>query len=243
LRLCGTQLMLQTTIGDGQAFDPFAFAQDGLGPPEVDVSRREIGEALVGAGMVSDEAMLSRRHSSAMLSSPRSPSRTMRIFSSAENCRRVARRMDLIAFSTGCFAGPDFCLIFAPCGYDDPEILPKRNPQTVPRALTTDTPRERRDPWVRLRPAGVGRVGVWRGGGRLSISVSAPFVWRCLSGSALVPFPHPPHRTGQADFLHPALGQDFTPSSTARRAQAGLDVRARSARRGARVDSSPPCVA
>jgi indolepyruvate decarboxylase len=40
----------------------------------------------------------------------------------------------------------------------------------------------------------MGRVGVWRGGGRLSISVSAPFVWRCLSGSAVAPFPHSPHR-------------------------------------------------
>ena len=47
---------------------------------------------------------------------------------------------------------------------------------------------------------------------RLSMSVSAPFVWRCLSGSAVAPFPHPAHRTGQADFPHPALGQDFTRS-------------------------------
>src|SRR6266481_414066 len=37
-----------------------------------------------------------------------------------------------------------------------------------------------------------------------------PFVWRCLSGSTMAPFPHPAHRTGQADFPHPALGQDFT---------------------------------
>jgi hypothetical protein len=44
------------------------------------------------------------------------------------------------------------------------------------------------------------------------MSVPAPFVWRCLSGSAVAPFPHPPHRTGHADFPHPALGQDFTPS-------------------------------
>src|SRR5271157_3488486 len=87
------------------------------------------------------------------------------------------------------------------------------------------------------------RVGVWRGGFRLSMSVAAPFVWRCLSGSAVAPFPHPPHRTGRADLPHPALGQDLTPSSTARRAQAGSSVRARSARRGARVDSSRPCVA
>jgi hypothetical protein len=90
---------------------------------------------------------------------------------------------------------------------------------------------------------GARRVGVWRGGFRLSVSVAAPFVWRCLSGSAVAPFPHPPHRTGRADFPHPALGQDLTPSSTARRAQAGSNVRARSARRGARVDSSRPLVA
>ncbi len=69
---------------------------------------------------------------------------------------------------------------------------------------------------------------------------SAPFVWRCLTGSTVAPFPHPAHRTGHADFPHPALGQDFTPSPTARRAQAGSGVRARSARKGARVDSAPP---
>src|SRR3984885_7627579 len=40
------------------------------------------------------------------------PSSTTRIFSSAEKCRRVARRMSLIASSAGCFSGPDFCLIF-----------------------------------------------------------------------------------------------------------------------------------
>src|SRR5271167_3683290 len=58
--------------------------------------------------------------------------------------------------------------------------------------------------------AQIGRVGVWRSGGRPNISVAAPFVWRCLSGSTLAPFPHPAHRTGHADLLHPALGQDFT---------------------------------
>ena len=56
----------------------------------------------------------SRRHSSAMLSSPRRPSKTMRIFSSAENRRRVARRMSLTTFSARSFVTPDFCLIFAP---------------------------------------------------------------------------------------------------------------------------------
>ena len=46
------QVMLQATVCDGLALDPFAFEEDGLGPPEVDVSRSEIVEALVIAGMV-----------------------------------------------------------------------------------------------------------------------------------------------------------------------------------------------
>jgi hypothetical protein len=62
-----------------------------------------------------------------------------------------------------------------------------------------------------------GRVGMWRGGCRLNISVAAPFVWRCLSGSAVAPFPHSAHRTGQADLPHPALGQDLTPLCDVRR--------------------------
>src|SRR5829696_3671830 len=63
-----------------------------------------------------------------MLSSPRRPSSTTGIFSSAEKCRRVARRMSLTICSAGAFTGPDFCLIFAPDGYDDPEILRSRKP-------------------------------------------------------------------------------------------------------------------
>src|SRR5215207_6606029 len=47
--------------------------------------------------------MPSRRHSSAMLSSP---------------------RRSLTTPSAGCFTGPDSCFIFAPDGYDEPEILP-----------------------------------------------------------------------------------------------------------------------
>jgi hypothetical protein len=89
----------------------------------------------------------------------------------------------------------------------------------------------------------MGRVGMWRGCCRLNISVAAPFVWRCLSGSTVTPFPHPAHRTGLADFPHPALGQDITPSPTARRAQARSDGRVRSTRTGAGVDRSRPCVA
>ena len=59
------------------------------------------------------------------------------------------------------------------------------------------------------------RVGMWRGSLRPGLSVSAPFVWRCLSSQAVAPFPHPAHRTGRADFPHPALGQDIMPSPTA----------------------------
>src|SRR5215472_14627857 len=66
------------------------------------------------------------------------------------------------------------------------------------------------------------------------------FVWRCLTGSAVAPFPHPAHRTGLADCPHPALGQDFTPSPTTGRDQAGSGVRARNARKGARVDKLRP---
>src|ERR1700756_4681661 len=93
------------------------------------------------------------------------------------------------------------------------------------------------------RTDAIGRVEMWRGGGRLSISVAAPFVWRCLTGSTVAPFPHPAHRTGRADFPHPGLGQDITPSPTARCTHARSGVRDRIARRGARVDTSRPCVA
>ena len=36
-----------------------------------------------------------------------------------------------------------------------------------------------------------GRVEVWRGGCRSNISVAAPFVWRCLTGSAMARFHTP----------------------------------------------------
>ena len=46
------QLMLQATVCECLALDPFAFEEDGLGSSEVDVGRREIAQALVIAGMV-----------------------------------------------------------------------------------------------------------------------------------------------------------------------------------------------
>ena len=41
------------------------------------------------------------------------------------------------------------------------------------------------------RGSATGRVGVWRGGWGPNISVAAPFVWRCLTGSTVAPSPHP----------------------------------------------------
>ena len=50
----------------------------------------------------------------AMLSSPFRPSGAILIFSSAEYCLRVARRMFLTAFSPWFLRVPDFCLFFTP---------------------------------------------------------------------------------------------------------------------------------
>jgi hypothetical protein len=59
-------------------------------------------------------AMPSRRQSSAMLCSTRKPSSTMRIFSSAEYCLRVARRMSFTIRSEDILEVPDFWLISTP---------------------------------------------------------------------------------------------------------------------------------
>jgi hypothetical protein len=45
------QLMLQATVCDCLALDPFAFEEDGLGAAEGDVRRGEIVEALVIAAL------------------------------------------------------------------------------------------------------------------------------------------------------------------------------------------------
>ena len=59
---------------------------------------------------------------------------------------------------------------------------------------------------------------MWRGDVRLSMSVSAPFVWRCLSGSAVAPFPHPAHRTGRADLSGSSAIAGFRPHRSHRAA-------------------------
>ena len=48
--------------------------------------------------------------------------------------------MSLTIAAAGCFSGLDFCLIFAPDGYDEPEILPSRKPEPVRGVLTPDSP-------------------------------------------------------------------------------------------------------
>jgi hypothetical protein len=40
----------------------------------------------------------------------------------------------------GALLGSDFCLICAPCGYDEPEILHSEVPQLVSRAMTANRP-------------------------------------------------------------------------------------------------------
>ena len=49
---------------------------------------------------------------------------------------------------------------------------------------------------------------------RCGLSVAGPFVRRCLTSLTMLPFPHPAHRTGWADFPRPALGERFTMSPT-----------------------------
>src|ERR1700726_1248984 len=77
-----------------------------------------------------------------MLSSPRRPSKTIRIFSSAEYCLRVARRMSLTTFSAGSFAKLECCLIFAPVNATMSQkhsLL--QSAYFVPRVLTVDNDR------------------------------------------------------------------------------------------------------
>ncbi len=62
-----------------------------------------------------EQNMPTHRQGSAMVFSPRRPSGTMRVFSSALYWRRVLRLIVRIIFSEPDPRVPDFCLIFAPC--------------------------------------------------------------------------------------------------------------------------------
>ena len=57
----------------------------------------------------------------------------------------------------------------------------------------------------------------------------------------MLPFPHPPHRTGHADLPHPALGEDFTPSpTTGFTTKLGQAYEPEVLRKGARSGELPP---
>src|SRR3546814_21150321 len=77
--------------------------------------------------------MTSLQHSSAMLSSPRRPSSTILILSSAEKCRRVARRMSFTSRSAWAFGADFFQEDWASSSflshYDEAQILLKSQPQ------------------------------------------------------------------------------------------------------------------
>jgi transposase len=83
----------------------------------------------------------------------------------------------------------------------------------------------------------MGRVEMWRGCGRPNISVSAPFVWRCLTNSTLAPSPHPARQTGRADFPHPAFSRPVRPSLSAGRHVALERCRGRVSRKDTRLGS------
>jgi ferredoxin len=92
-----------------------------------------------------------------------------------------------------------------------------RHSQTmVLELLLSDMPGQGKSPYIpRSELDHWGRVEMWRGSVSPGSTVAAPFVWRCLNCLNMTPFPHPAHRTGRADFPHPALGQVIMPSPTA----------------------------
>jgi hypothetical protein len=51
---------------------------------------------------------------------------------------------------------------------------------------------------------------MWRSGCRLNIAVAASFVWRCLSGSAVAPFPHPGLHTRAVTVYRDTLSEGFS---------------------------------
>ncbi len=76
-----------------------------------------------------------------------------------------------------------------------PQIV--RNRHSVPNGRCPGCTQQRTS-LLTLLLSGSGRVGMWRGGGRIGLSVSAPFVWRCLNGRATysVSTPRSSNRTG-----------------------------------------------
>ena len=78
-----------------------------------------------------------------MLSSPRRPDTTIRIFSSAEYCLTVLRRISRTTLSAESLLLNDFWLIFVPFGhYDEPKILPYANTSIGPKDADVRQPED-----------------------------------------------------------------------------------------------------
>jgi hypothetical protein len=52
LILGGEQLMLQTAIGNGYAFDALSLGKNSVAPAEIDIGRRQVQQAFIGACVV-----------------------------------------------------------------------------------------------------------------------------------------------------------------------------------------------
>lgn len=52
LFLSGVRLVLQAEIGDGHSLDALALGKNGLAAPEMDIGRRQVLQAFMGAGVV-----------------------------------------------------------------------------------------------------------------------------------------------------------------------------------------------
>ena len=70
--------------------------------------------------------------------------------------------------------------------------------------------------FLRVAGAPLGRVEVWRGGLGFGLLRCQGFPVRGAISDCHAPFPHPAHRTGRADFPHPALLQNLRSSLSAR---------------------------
>ena len=70
--------------------------------------------------------------------------------------------------------------------------------------------------FLRVPGAPLGRVEVWRGGLGFGLLRCQGFPVRGAISVCHAPFPHPAHRTGRADFPHPALLQNLRTSLSAR---------------------------
>ena len=75
---------------------------------------------------------------------------------------------------------------------------------------------------------------------RCGLSVAGPFVRRCLTSHTMLPFPHPAHRTGWADFPLPALGEGCMVQSGNGKRVRSVFVKSRKSPRDTRIDCEIP---